>query len=175
MPCLNTEGYGGEEPPENRKCTNRFLYGWVGSDDGWRRTKVGMVIADVGLGQSASRGKDKQSWRMCASARHRCLKWNALSCRKTDCAWNDHRQCHRMNIGWTPISVDAMCRHRLFASRVSGWGLKQCPNLLSALRSGIAKGAINAAWDAIGEVIFFCSFLSCKRKGTKECTTPKAP
>ena len=46
---------------------------------------------------------------------------------------------------------------------------------LSALRSGIAKGAINAAWDAIGEVIFFCSFLSCKRKGTKECTTPKAP
>ena len=22
---------------------------------------------------------------------------------------------------------------------------------------------------------FFCSFLSCKRKGTKECTTPKAP
>ena len=21
----------------------------------------------------------------------------------------------------------------------------------------------------------FCSFLSCKRKGTKECTTPKAP
>ena len=45
----------------------------------------------------------------------------------------------------------------------------------AALRSGIAKGAINAAWDAIGEVIFFCSFLSCKRKGTKECTTPKAP
>ena len=40
------------------------LYGWVGSDGGWRRTKVGMVIADVGLGQSASRGKDKQSWRM---------------------------------------------------------------------------------------------------------------
>ncbi len=33
------------------------LYGWVGSDGGWRRTKVGMVIADVGLGQSASRGK----------------------------------------------------------------------------------------------------------------------
>ena len=28
----------------------------------------------------------------------------------------------------------------------------------AALRSGIAKGAINAAWDAIGEVIFFCSF-----------------
>ena len=38
-----------------------------------------------------------------------------------------------------------------FASRACGWGLKQCPNLLS-LRSGIAKGAINAAWDAIGEV-----------------------
>ena len=55
-PCLNTEGYGGEEPPENRKCTNRFQYGWVGSDGGWRRTKVGMIIADVGLGQSASRG-----------------------------------------------------------------------------------------------------------------------
>ena len=32
-------------------------------------------------------------------------------------------------------------------------GFKIGPNLLSALRSGIAKGAINAAWDAIGEVI----------------------
>ena len=31
-------------------------------------------------------------------------------------------------------------------------GIKIGPNLLS-LRSGISKGAINAAWDAIGEVI----------------------
>lgn len=28
-----------------------------------------------------------------------------------------------------------------------------CPSALSALRSGIARGSINAAWDAIGEVI----------------------
>ena len=61
-----------------------------------------------------------------------------------------------MYIGQTPISVDAMCRHRLFASRVRGWGLKTVTT--NFLRSGIAKGAINAAWDAIGEVIFFCSF-----------------
>ena len=30
-------------------------------------------------------------------------------------------------IGWTPLLVDAMCRHRLFASRVCGWGLNNVP------------------------------------------------
>ena len=46
---------------------------------------------------------------------------------------------------------------RLFCGLVPQMCLERCggyrpASALSALRSGIAKGAINAAWDAIGEV-----------------------
>ena len=43
------------------------MYGWVGSEVERRRTKVGMVIADAGLGLETERGNDKQSSRMRAS------------------------------------------------------------------------------------------------------------
>ena len=38
-PCLNTEGYGGEEPPSIKNGPNLF-YGWEGSGGGRERTKV---------------------------------------------------------------------------------------------------------------------------------------
>ena len=52
----------------------------------------------------------------------------------------------------TALSAEE-CACNALSEGVKGGDHQQCLNLLSALRSGIAKGAINAAWDAIGEVI----------------------
>ena len=62
--------------------------------------------------------------------------------------------CPRASFAW----VEGGGSGRLFCGLVPQMCLERCggyrpASALSALRSGIAKGAINAAWDAIGEVI----------------------
>ena len=52
-PCLNTEGYGGEEPPENRKCPNRFVRvggkRWRMAEDEGRDDNRGRRSRTVGI------------------------------------------------------------------------------------------------------------------------------
>ena len=56
-----------------------------------------------------------------------------------------------------------------------GWGLKSVPTYYPALRSGIPKGAINAAWDAIGEVIFFLFISLMQEKRNQRVHYPQGP